>query len=222
MSLLTLAVSVPTLRPPSCGHGIKEARCDRRHLLYRRTFDGAFTFLGYIQDDVKWALGYDLPTLGVAASIIVFMVGTPFYRHKLPTESPFTRMAQVIVSAVRKWKAPVQDSLAKLPWRMAQVRAATSIPNTILAPVHTLFIKQGTVLDRSTGPHFEIPPACLTAFVTISMLISLAIYDRYFVPMARHYTKKTKRNYIAAETGNWVCVSCYFDDHSLLSRKEEA
>lgn len=30
MSLLTLAVSVPTLRPPSCGHGIKEAGCDRR------------------------------------------------------------------------------------------------------------------------------------------------------------------------------------------------
>lgn len=41
MSLLTLAVSVPTLRPPSCGHGIKEAGCDRRHLLYRRTFYGA-------------------------------------------------------------------------------------------------------------------------------------------------------------------------------------
>lgn len=41
MPLLTLAVSVPTLRPPSCGHGIKEARCDKRHLLFRRTFDGA-------------------------------------------------------------------------------------------------------------------------------------------------------------------------------------
>lgn len=76
--------------------------------------------------------------------------------------------------------------------KMLPVRAATSIPNTILAPVHTLFIKQGTVLDRSTGPRFEIPPACLTAFVTISMLISLAIYDRYFVLKARHYTKRPR------------------------------
>jgi peptide/histidine transporter 3/4 len=76
--------------------------------------------------------------------------------------------------------------------KMLPVWAATFIPSTILAQVHTLFIKQGTVLDRSMGPHFEIPPACLTAFVTISMLISLAIYDRYFVPMARHYTKRPR------------------------------
>ncbi|KAJ6711097.1 PROTEIN NRT1/ PTR FAMILY 5.2-LIKE [Salix koriyanagi] len=212
MSLLTLAVSVPTLRPPSCGHGIKEARCDKRHLLYRRTFYGALYIIA-----LEAASGGTQPNISTTGliNLMVFnlkktksyhsLIGTPFYRHKLPTESPFTRMAQVIVSAVRKWKALVQaiflnlnssgspaDSLAKLPWRMAQVRAATSIPNTILAPVHTLFIKQGTVLDRSTGPHFEIPPACLTAFVTISMLLSLAIYDRYFVPMARHYTKRPR------------------------------
>ena len=30
MSLLTLAVSVPDLRPPSCGHGIKEADCNKQ------------------------------------------------------------------------------------------------------------------------------------------------------------------------------------------------
>jgi len=76
--------------------------------------------------------------------------------------------------------------------KVLPVWAATFIPSTILAQVHTLFIKQGTVLDRSMGPHFEIPPACLTAFVTISMLMSLAIFDRYFVPMARHYTKRPR------------------------------
>jgi peptide/histidine transporter 3/4 len=76
--------------------------------------------------------------------------------------------------------------------KMLPVWAATFIPSTILAQVHTLFIKQGTVLDRSMGPHFEIPPACLAAFVTISMLISLAIYDRYFVLMARHYMKRPR------------------------------
>lgn len=76
--------------------------------------------------------------------------------------------------------------------KMLPVLLATFIPSTMLAQVTTLFVKQGTTLDRSMGPHFEIPPACLTAFVTIFMLISLVIYDRYFVPTIRHYTKNPR------------------------------
>jgi peptide/histidine transporter 3/4 len=45
--------------------------------------------------------------MGVAVSIIVFLVSTPFYRNKLPPVSLFTRMDQVIVASVRKWKVPV-------------------------------------------------------------------------------------------------------------------
>ncbi|KAG6785471.1 hypothetical protein POTOM_011204 [Populus tomentosa] len=195
--------------------------------------------LVYIQDNVGWTLGYALPTLGLAVSIIVFLVGTPFYRLKLPAESPFTRMAQVLVAAVKKWKVPIPDDPKQLhelsldeyigsgkeltiplllvpatltiiiqhsqhqntciiiylpfldkaavesgsssPWmlcpvtqveetkqmiKMLPVWAATFIPSTILAQVHTLFIKQGTVLDRSMALH-----------------------------------KKTERNYTAAENG---------------------
>lgn len=72
------------------------------------------TFLVYIQDNVGWTLGYALPTLGLAVSIIVFLVSTPFYRHKLAAESPFTRMAQVLVAAVKKWKVPVPDDPKQL------------------------------------------------------------------------------------------------------------
>lgn len=76
--------------------------------------------------------------------------------------------------------------------KMLPVWVTTFVPSTMLALIHTLFIKQGTTLDRSMGPHFEIPPACLAAFGTISMLISLAIYDRYFVPTIRHYTQNPR------------------------------
>nr|TKS12180.1 pentatricopeptide repeat-containing family protein [Populus alba] len=75
---------------------------------------GADQFDVYIQDNVGWTLGYALPTLGLAVSIIVFLVGTPFYRHKLPAESPLTRMAQVLVAAVKKWKVPVPDDPKQL------------------------------------------------------------------------------------------------------------
>jgi len=160
MLLLTLAVSVPSLRPPSCGPGIREEECDKDasalqigifylalYIIGAGTggtkpnistmgadqFDDfepkeraqklsffnwwmfsiffgtllATTVLIYIQDNVGWALGYGLPTLGLALSVLVFLVGTPFYRHKVPSGSPFTRIAQVLLASIRKWKLPV-------------------------------------------------------------------------------------------------------------------
>ncbi|KAL5561972.1 hypothetical protein UlMin_031719 [Ulmus minor] len=291
MTLLTLAVSVPALRPPLCGHGVKEEDCKRASNLQVATFYCALyiiaigtggtkpnistmgadqfddfepkertqklsffnwwmfsiffgtlfsnTFLIYIQDNVGWALGYGLPTLGLAVSIFVFLVGTPFYRHKFPSGSPLTRIAMVIVAALRKWKVPLPNDPNELyelsleeyansgkfridhtpslrfldkaaiktestsPWmlspvtqveeakqmiKMLPILVSTFIPTTTLAQAHTLSIKQGTTLHRSIGPHFQIPPACLSAFVTIFLLTSLILYDRLFVPTIRKYT----------------------------------
>lgn len=76
--------------------------------------------------------------------------------------------------------------------KMIPVLLVTLIPSAVVAQVGTLFIKQGTTLNRSIGPNFKIPPACLTAFVTISMLITIVIYDRFFVPFIRQYTKNPR------------------------------
>ncbi|XP_057438514.1 protein NRT1/ PTR FAMILY 5.2-like isoform X1 [Lotus japonicus] len=201
------------------------------------------TVLVYIQDNLSWSLGYGLPTVGLAFSILVFLVGTPFYRHKLPSGSPLTRMLQVFVAAGIKWKAHVPHDPKQLhelsmeeyannsrnridhtstlrfldkaavktgktsPWRlctvtqveetkqmtkMVPILITTLIPCTMLIQAHTLFIKQGTTLDRSMGPNFEIPPAGLSAILIISMLTSIPIYDRVFVPVIRRYTKNPR------------------------------
>ncbi|KAK8717936.1 hypothetical protein V6N13_045186 [Hibiscus sabdariffa] len=296
MALLTLAVSVPALRPPSCGHGLKGVNCDKRASAFQvgvfycalyiiaigtggtkpnistmgadqfddferkervqklsffnwwmfSIFFGTLfsnTFLIYIQDNVGWSLGYGLPTIGLLVSVLVFLVGTPFYRHKLPSGSPFTRIFQVLVAAVRKWNVPVPTDPKELhelmleeyskskkfridhtPWlrfldkaavksgptsewmlcpvtqveetkqmvKMIPILVATFIPSTLIAEMGTLFVKQGTTLDRRMGRHFDIPPACLSAFVTIFMLITIPIYDRYFVPTVRRYTKNPR------------------------------
>ncbi|KAL5702379.1 hypothetical protein ACHQM5_027605 [Ranunculus cassubicifolius] len=296
MCLLTLSVSLPALRPPSCP-GIPDENCDKRASVFQvgifycalyiialgtggtkpnistmgadqfdenepkeriqklsffnwwmfSIFFGALfasTFLVYIQDNVNWTVGYALPTLGLGISILVFLVGTPFYRHKPPSGSPFTKMAKVIVAALRKWnvsapndpkqlhelgsehynktgkykieytpalrildKAAVKSGPNSTSWtlspvtqveetkqmiKMLPILMATIIPSTMLAQVLTLFIKQGATLDRRIGSHFEIPAACLTAFVTIFMLISLVIYDRFFVPAIRRYTNNPR------------------------------
>lgn len=67
----------------------------------------ANTVLVYVQDNVGWTLGYGLPTLGLAISIVIFLTGTRFYRHKVPAGSPFTRMVKVIVAALKKWHVPI-------------------------------------------------------------------------------------------------------------------
>ncbi|XP_059653278.1 protein NRT1/ PTR FAMILY 5.2-like [Cornus florida] len=294
MCLLTLAVSVPGLKPPPCAADVNPADCKKASTLELGVFYTALyilgvgtggtkpnistigadqfddfepkekaqklsffnwwmfsifmgilfgnTFLVYIQDNVGWALGYGIPTVGLAFAILVFIIGTPFYRHKVPTGSPFTRMARVIVAALRKWRVPIPkdpkelyefdsdeytskgkfriDSTPTLrflnkacvetdstsPWmlctvtqveetkqmlRMISILITTFLPSVMVAQSNTLFIKQGTTLDKRMG-NFKLPPASLGAFVTVSMLVSIILYDRVFVKIIRKWTKNPR------------------------------
>ncbi|KAM7275901.1 hypothetical protein ACFE04_017767 [Oxalis oulophora] len=77
---------------------------------------------------------------------------------------------------------------AKLILGLSLIWLVTLIPSTLWAQINTLFVKQGTTLDRAIGPHFKIPAASLGSFVTLSMLLSVPMYDRYFVPLMRKRT----------------------------------
>ncbi|XP_072989090.1 protein NRT1/ PTR FAMILY 5.2-like [Typha latifolia] len=296
MILLTVTVSVPSLRPPPCGANTSDPNCnqeasplqlglffcalyilaigtggtkpnistigadqfdefDKKERVHKLSFFNwwmfsiffgtlfANTVLVYIQDNVGWSIGYALPTAGLAISVAIFLAGTPFYRHRMPSGSPFTKMARVIVAAMRKWRVELPSDAKELheldladyaksgkfridstpawrilnkaavktgpktPWilssvtqveetkqmlKMIPILVATFVPSTMLAQINTLFVKQGTTLNRHIGAHFQIPPASLQAFVTISMLISVVIYDRYFVSFMRRWTKNPR------------------------------
>ncbi|KAK8964076.1 Peptide transporter PTR3-A [Platanthera guangdongensis] len=62
------------------------------------------------------------------------------------------------------------------------------IPDTMMAQIYTLFVKQGTAVNRHIGPRFQIPPASLISFNTITMLVCLFLYDRCFVRITRAWT----------------------------------
>ncbi|XP_030463970.1 protein NRT1/ PTR FAMILY 5.2-like [Syzygium oleosum] len=293
MLVLTLAVSLPGLKPPPCS-AANVGDCEKASTLHLAIFYGALytlavgtggtkpnistigadqfddfdpkekghklsffnwwmfsiffgtlfanTVLVYIQDNVGWALGYGLPTLGLAISIAIFLAGTRYYRHRVPAGSPFTRMARVIVAAGRKWSVRVPSDPKELheldpqeyakkgkfridstptlrflnkacvqtgttsPWklcsvtqveetkqmlRMIPILIATFVPSCMVAQINTLFVKQGTTLDRSIGS-FKIPPASLSGFVTISMLVSVVLYDRFFVKIMQRWTKNPR------------------------------
>ncbi|KAK9269263.1 hypothetical protein L1049_001033 [Liquidambar formosana] len=65
----------------------------------------ALTFIVYIQDNVGWGWGLGIPTVGMALSIVAFVIGSRLYKMVKPGGSPFVRLAQVIVAAVKKRKA---------------------------------------------------------------------------------------------------------------------
>ncbi|KAI5071296.1 hypothetical protein GOP47_0013547 [Adiantum capillus-veneris] len=70
----------------------------------------AFTFLVYIQDNVSWGLGFGIPAIAMAFALATFMVGTKYYRHKVPAGSPLTRVAKVVVAAFCKRRMTLPHS----------------------------------------------------------------------------------------------------------------
>ncbi|KAK3405187.1 hypothetical protein EUGRSUZ_K01436 [Eucalyptus grandis] len=206
-------------------------------------FTGALfanTVMMYIQDNVGWGTGYSIQTAGLGLALLLFLGGTPFYRHKKKARSSYARLAQVVVAATKKWRVRIPDDPkelhelsideyassgrlridstptlrffdkaatktgptsswtlctvtqveeAKQIFKMVPILIATFVPSAVFGQVTTLFIKQGTTLDRSIGQNFKMPPASLKAFIQVTLLISLVLYDRVFVPVMRRYTK---------------------------------
>ncbi|KAL8093556.1 protein NRT1/ PTR FAMILY 5.4-like [Apium graveolens] len=56
----------------------------------------------YAQEHIGWAIGFGMPMIAVAGALLVFLIGQKKYRRAVPVGSPFTRMVEVMVAAVRK------------------------------------------------------------------------------------------------------------------------
>ncbi|KAK8968731.1 Peptide transporter PTR3-A [Platanthera guangdongensis] len=202
------------------------------------------TVLVYIQDNVGFSVGYTIPTVALAFSIGVFLLGTPIYRHKPPSGSPITTIGRVLVASMRKWKVPLPDDPNELyelepeyytkqgncrvnhssllvffdkaavrtksnsPWLLCSVTEveetkkiikllpvfiATIMPSVMMAQILTLFVKQGSTMDRNMGSsHFQIPPGSLSTFFILGTLISVAVYDKCVVPLIKKRTKNPR------------------------------
>ncbi|RZC58076.1 hypothetical protein C5167_005374 [Papaver somniferum] len=56
----------------------------------------------YIQENIGWMIGFGLPALAMVFALVVFWLGSRFYRSHVPKGSPFVRIVQVFVAAYRK------------------------------------------------------------------------------------------------------------------------
>ncbi|KAK6947451.1 Proton-dependent oligopeptide transporter family [Dillenia turbinata] len=68
------------------------------------------TILGYFEDEGMWALGFWVSTFSAFVALLLFLVGTPRYRHFKPSGNPLSRFCQVIVAAGKKWRVEMPPS----------------------------------------------------------------------------------------------------------------
>ncbi|CAB4269317.1 unnamed protein product [Prunus armeniaca] len=68
------------------------------------------TILGYFEDKGMWTLGFWASTGSAAIALVLFLCGTPRYRHFKPQGNPLSRFCRVMVAATRKWKVEMMPS----------------------------------------------------------------------------------------------------------------
>ncbi|XP_077236245.1 protein NRT1/ PTR FAMILY 8.3-like [Tasmannia lanceolata] len=79
----------------------------------------------------------------------------------------------------------------KILVRMFPIWATGIVFSAVYAQMSTMFVEQGMVLDTKLGS-FTIPPASLSTFDVISVILWVPIYDRILVPIARKFTGKER------------------------------
>ncbi|XP_020104166.1 protein NRT1/ PTR FAMILY 8.3-like isoform X2 [Ananas comosus] len=79
----------------------------------------------------------------------------------------------------------------KILVRMFPIWATSILFSAVYAQNSSMFIEQGMVLNKRVGS-FDIPPASLSTFDVISVIIWVPIYDRVLVPIARKFTGRER------------------------------
>ncbi|XP_010497442.1 PREDICTED: protein NRT1/ PTR FAMILY 8.5-like [Camelina sativa] len=91
------------------------------------------------------------------------------------------------------WKlcTVTQVEEVKILMRMFPIWASGIVYSVLYSQISTLFVQQGRSMNRIVHS-FEIPPASFGVFDTLIVLISIPIYDRFFVPFVRRFTGTPK------------------------------
>ncbi|XP_059645768.1 protein NRT1/ PTR FAMILY 3.1-like [Cornus florida] len=107
----------------------------------------AVTVIVYIQDHVGWGWGLGVPTIAMALSIIAFIFGYPLYRNLDPAGSPFTRLLQVCVAAVRKRNLDMVSD-PKLLYQNEALDAPICVAGKLLHTKHMKFLDKAAIVTE--------------------------------------------------------------------------
>ncbi|KAL1219891.1 Protein NRT1/ PTR FAMILY 5.11 [Cardamine amara subsp. amara] len=96
---------------------------------------------------------------------------------------------------------------AKAVLRLVPIWMTCLVYAIVTAQSTTLFTKQGATMDRSISPGLLVPSATLQSFISLSMVVSIPIYDRLLVPIARSFTHKPSGITILQRIGTGIFLS---------------
>ncbi|XP_050372439.1 protein NRT1/ PTR FAMILY 4.5-like [Argentina anserina] len=68
------------------------------------------TFVVYVSTMVGWDIGFIISLSCAASGLFIVALGKPYYRVRVPGESPLLRILQVLVASVKNWKMDVPQS----------------------------------------------------------------------------------------------------------------
>ncbi|KAF3515124.1 hypothetical protein F2Q69_00007990 [Brassica cretica] len=181
----------------------------------------------YIQSNVNWAFGFGIPCLFMVMALAIFFLGRKTYRYPKRTHEKnnngFVRIGRVFFGAIKNRKLmnlnkamllgeegvePCSNMDAKGLVRLIPIWITSMVSMIPYAQYSTLFTKQGVTVDRRILPGLEIPPATLLSFVSISVLISVPIYEHVFLPIARKITKKPNGITMLQRIGTGMMLTC--------------
>ncbi len=122
LSLYTISLGVAGIRPclPTFGADQFNMENPNEKLQLARFFNWYYlaytlgsifsaTLVVFLYTSVSWAWAFGCLTIAMALANLLFLLGTPLYRHHLPSGSPLTRLLQVLVASNSKWRVQVPD-----------------------------------------------------------------------------------------------------------------
>ncbi|GLJ38890.1 hypothetical protein SUGI_0792860 [Cryptomeria japonica] len=168
------------------------------------------TVMVYVQNRYGWMWGFGIPTGATLVSILAFVCGTPYYRFRNPTGSPFTRFAQVLVASARKGNMKVDENTT-----LYEVKGTASAIPGIRKLAHTpeyRFLDKAAIL--TDYDYIELEKSCwslctvtqveelkallrvLPVWVsTIALTISFAQLSTYFVAQGKTLRRELSSNF---------------------------
>lgn len=113
------------------------------------------TILVFFEDEGIWILGFWASTVSALAALVLFLIGTPRYRHFKASGNPLSRFCQVLVSAFRKWRVQIPPEGKTL----YEVKEKESYAKTGRKMLHTegfKFLDKAALMTSSDLPDQEI------------------------------------------------------------------
>ncbi|KAH9758074.1 protein NRT1/ PTR FAMILY 5.10 [Citrus sinensis] len=145
-----------------------------------------------VQENLYWGLGFGIPCISMAIAPIVFLLGTKSYRYTMKGNgmNPFLRIGKVFVAAIRNFRAAAPSAMA------LEQEAGTIYSDQFKFLNKALAVPPDGSEAYAKAPSIsEVEEAkallrLVPIWTTITAVLTVPIYDRVFVPIARDLTEK--------------------------------